>query len=596
MKYTASISSAALLLASSAAWAIATPAYFETEILTSSIDGGNYGPFTSAITEVDGNGEVSIGVYALKADLSKDIDIGLPYTFNQECFYDNVICDQRFYGSENTSDLSFENAYQTWRDAMSNSDKGLITPSSYFFAATTENGPVSAFGLDTDVKITDVVNLTTGIYAVGYGSAAYEDKSREFVRRGFVLDASDKLISLKSPFETKGGFSSAYKMRDVTFSNGTSKTLIIGNASLSLPRGGDESYYRRCYRSDQDDNVYELNELIYCPGFDTQAWAWEYDAGKDELTGRALATEWLDDNTTNDGRSNTYSAAAFDINAQGIAVGLSTFSFRNEGTGGRQRAIIMTPSAEGVYAKPTEITQVYNGIEDQEDSLYNTWAKTISDDNKVMGNREFAFRKGRNIPTEMFIFDINAGSIKVPFLDKKVLSTKQRLEGTSGTKSGANSQGYDMNNKGFVVGKADAYNQTDPVFGGSPRAQSAFLYNNNSGESWFLDDLLCTMDATGVVNHPLIRLENATAINDAGVIIAEGYQYSSVENYKYLIDAQPILLKLSADLTKNPNNSPNCWESDLLKVVDEPYVRGGGASFWLWLFALPVLLLRRLVK
>lgn len=593
MNYTASISTAALLLASSTALAIVTPAYFTTEIVTDNTDGGNYGPFASAITEIDGNGDVQIGVYALKAQLSQDIDIGLPYTFNQECFYDYTICDKRFYGSENTSDLSFENAYQAWRNAMSNIDNGRIEPNSYFFAATTENGSVTAFGLDTDVKIMDVVQLTSGTYSVGYGSAPYKpDNTRDFVRRGFVLDASDNLISLTAPFETKGGFSSAYKMREVTFSNGLSKTLIIGNASQSLPRGTDDNY-RHCYRSNQEDDIYDLNELIYCPGFDTQAWAWEYDAGKNALTGTALATEWLDKNKTNRGRESTYSAAAFDINKQGIAVGLSTFEFRNDRDGARQRAIIMTPSADGVYAKPTEITQVYNSIDDQEDTLYNTWAKTISDDNKVMGNREFAYIKGRNKPIEMFIFDNELKTIKFPFLDKKILSTKQRLEGASAAKDGANSQGYDMNNNGWVVGKADAYNQNDPVVSGSPRIQSAFLYDNNSGNSWFLDDLLCTVNDDGVVTHPLIRLENATAINDAGVIVAEGYQYSSAENYKYLIDAKPILLKLSADLTLDPNNSPNCWESDLLKVTDNTYERSGGASFWLWLFALPVLLLRR---
>ena len=155
-----------------------------------------------------------------------------------------------------------------------------------------------------------------------------------------------------------------------------------------------------------------------------------------------------------------------------------------------------------------------------------------------------------------------------------------------------------MNNDGLIVGKADAYGETGTVEGGSPRAQSAFLYDNSTGDSWFLEDLLCTqtVDEDGVVEvtHPLIRLNSATAINDSGVILAEGFQYSSIENYTNLVDATSIMVKLTPDLTSEPDASPNCWESEALINSDASFERSGGASFWLWIFALPLILVRRL--
>ncbi len=599
MKYTKSISIIALLSASSA-WAATTTPYYDVEILSVDTDGSIIGPFPSAITE-----EGSLfAAYAFKAQLDQDIDLGLPFTFNQTCFYDDDICDFAFEGSESSADLSFENAYQAWRNAMFDIDAGNADPSSYFFGATS-NINVEGFGSDTDVKVTDVVDssLLSGSFAVGYGSAPYaSDATRDFVRRGFITDASTSTasVSLLPDFDTDGGFTSAYKMRDVEYNNGDKKTLIIGNSSMSLA-GGDDDYFDLCYSSGDSNDVDTLNDLVYCPGFDTQAWAWEYSGTETEITGFALATEWLDDNEERDTSSDvTYSAAALDINSTGIAVGVSSFEYTDSEVGARQRAIIMTPSDEGVYGEPTAITSATDETSDDasgsyndDSTYYNSWAKTITDGNIVMGNRQYSSNKNVNKPIEMFIYDIDAGSITFPLLNKKVLSTKQRLAGDSSSRDGANSRGYDMNNNGLIVGKADAYDQVSPVSGGSPRTQSAFLYDNTSGDSWFLEDLLCSADANGDVSHPLIRLQSATAINDNGVILAEGYQYDSNDDYTNKVNATQIMVKLTPDLTSEPDNSPNCWESDALVDSESSYERSGGASFALWLFALPLLLTRR---
>ena len=607
MKYTKSISIIALLSASSA-WAATTTPYYDVEILSVDTDGSIIGPFPSAITE-----EGSLfAAYAFKAQLDQDIDLGLPFTFNQTCFYDDDICEFIFSGADEDSNsdidfLSINNAYKAWRNAMFDIDAGNADPSSYFFGATS-NINVEGFGSDTDVKVTDVVDSSflSSSFAVGYGSAPYaSDATRDFVRRGFITDASTSAasVSLMPDFDTDGGFTSAYKMRDVTYNNGETKTLIVGNSSKSFSGDDDDTdNFDLCYSSGDTDEVDTLNDLVYCPGFDTQAWAWEYTGTETEITGFALATKWLDDNTTNEGSNATYSAAALDINSAGIAVGVSSYEYSDSDVGARQRAIIMTPSDDGVYGEPTAITSAtdesYDGSgdydDDDDDTYYNSWAQTITDDNIVMGNRQYSSSKNVNKPIEMFIYDIDNDDIDVPLEDKKVLSTKQRLAGDSASNVGANSRGYDMNNNGLIVGKADAYDQTAPVSGGSPRTQSAFLYDKTSGDSWFLEDLLCSADADGVVTHPLIRLQSATAINDNGVILAQGYQYDSINDYTNKTNASQIMVKLTPDLTSEPDNSPNCWESEALVDSDTSYERSGGASFWLWIFALPLILVRRL--
>lgn len=593
MKYTKSISLAALLSASSA-YATTLTSYYEYEIIAPDTTGSNYGPYATGLTE-DSD---TFSVFALKSDLDQDIDIGLPFTFNQECFYDDDVCEEIYYGSEDTTDLSYENGYQAWRTAMAEMDQGVLDPESYTMGAT-NNVKIEGFDDDTEVKVTDVVNSSFlgGSYAVGYGSGPYTDGERDYVRRAFVIDTSTSYATISlipTAFDDDdGGFSSAYRMRDVTYENGDTKTLIVGNASKSLA-GGDTDYFDYCYNEGDETDVDDLNYLVYCPGFDTQAWAWEYDDSATEIEGFELASEWLDDNEDRDSSSDvTYSAAAFDINDSGIAVGVSSYEHSDSAQGARQRAIIMTPDDDGVYSEPTELTKATSGVSDQDDSIYNTWAQTITDeDDIVMGNRQYAVSKNVNKPIEMFIYDIDDNSVTFPFLNKIVLTTKQRLAGTSASSKGANSRGYDMNNEDLVVGKADAYGETDPTVGGSARTQSAFLYDNSTGDSWYIEDLLCTQDEDGVVTHPLIRLQSATAINDEGVVLAEGYQYSSISNYTNLVDATAIFVKLTPDSDSEPDESPNCWESEALSSDDDSY--SGGASFWLWIFALPLILVRRL--
>ena len=239
--------------------------------------------------------------------------------------------------------------------------------------------------------------------------------------------------------------------------------------------------------------------------------------------------------------------------------------------------------------------------DDQERGIYNTWAQAITDSNIVVGNREYAIAKGRNIPFEFFVYEFDSatpseGTIKFPLLNKKVLTTQQRLAGENDAKTGANSLAYDINEAGFVVGEADDYDQKDPVYLASPRSQTAFLYDNNLEKSWLINDLICT-ETDGVVTSPYLRIRSARVINADGTVLAEGFKYNTADDYKNKENAMQVAFKLTRnEAVTSPDDSPNCWESELLKTEDISYERGGAATFWLWIFALPLLLVRRFCK
>lgn len=601
------ITLAATLLLASNSWADQA-AYYDIEEIGVIADGALYGPFPTAMSE-DG---LLIATYSMKASLKANIDIGLPMTFNRECQYDDVVCELEFYGSESAGDLSYENGYKAWRNAQSDAANGYI---SYFMGSTLLEGvaeqqiPYLLSVNDTDSQVMDLLRVDNGDFVVGYSSAPYDtDGNREFVRRAFIksLDGGEvmQLISpelIDAEDDDHGRFSSAYKIKEI---NG--KVLVIGAASVSYPRNTDE-YFQDCYFSAEDSDRYNLNELVNCPGFDTQAWVWDVTdfVQNGEVTatleGSALATEWLEGNEENYGNL-TFTAATFDINEAGIAVGTSTFEYYNNTEGARQRAIIMKPDSEGNYGEPIEITKVYQGISDQDEALYNTWAKAISSPvssdspTLIIGNREYAYSKGRNIPTEFFVYDMDSDSITFPLLDKKVQNTAQRLAGSSAAKTGANSYIYAMNENGLMVGKADDYDQTDPVYQGTPRSQTAFLYDNNLDNSWILSDLLCTAGTDGVITVPRIRLRSARVIGEDGTILAEGFKYDNDNDYKLKVNAKQIAFKLTRNLAvTSPENSPNCWESELLKQDDEKYERQGGGGLWFLILTFPLLLLRRFI-
>lgn len=609
-KVTLVFASLALLIAN-ASWAGDT-AYYDIEEISVDADGASYGPYPVAISE----DSEYIATYSYKASLSANIDIGLPYTFNRDCQYDDILCELEFYGSETEGDLSYLNAYQAWRNAQTYVYRHGNSYTSYMFANTLLDGTDTAASpywsdssdgdeQSSDVKITDVtdeiditsVASSSDRFVVGYASDPYTVLTRDFVRRAYIESESGNTVTQLMPeFTDNGGFSSAYKLQQVTYTDGTEKTLVVGSASRSYP-ADDADYFDYCYNSDESDDRYDMNDLVYCPGFDTQAWAWDitdFTEGT-ALDGFALATTWLEDNTENQD-SLTFSANAADINASGIAVGTSTFSYSSSSAeGGRQRAIIMTPTSAGVYSAPVELTAATDDIDDQDDYIYNTWAVTISDDGIITGNREYNTSKASNLPTEFFVYDNTTSEIKFPLEDLKVATTKQRLANDSYyvAKTGANSRIFDANEDGWIVGEVDDYDQIDPVYGGSPRRQAAFLYKNSSEKAWLISDLICSK-TDDVVTSPRYRIYSARTINDAGVVLVEAYKYDTDDDYTDEKNATQVALKLTPNAAvSSPNDSPNCWQSSLLDVEEESYERSGGATLWFMLLVLPLVFIRR---
>ena len=165
----------------------------------------------------------------MKASLSQDINMGLPFTFNRDCQYDTDFCDLEFYGSETAGDLSYDNAYQAWRNAQADAQNGSY--SSYMMGNTllksssgyadTAQIPYGLGAADTDVKVTDVTDRlpteTGERFVVGYSSAPYQDSVRDFVRRAFIKTENGTAISLMPQAFTgdNGGFSSAYQIKQI---------------------------------------------------------------------------------------------------------------------------------------------------------------------------------------------------------------------------------------------------------------------------------------------------------------------------------------------------------------------------------------------
>ena len=610
MKFKPTAVSVALLIASGVS-AQNLP-YYSIETLDVNADGANYGPFPTAISD----DATVIITHSMKASLSSNVDIGLPYTFNRECQYNDTICKLEYYGSETAGDLSYLNAYQAWRDAQFAADTSgyesymmanVLTSCSVVTVPYSTKGtelncsdnaqtPYDAGYDDTDVKITGFYKGATDNFIIGYSSDSYEGgTTRDFVRRAFIKNLSDgTVIDLNPDFITDGGFSSAYAIKEMT--NGD--VFVVGNSSVS-----SIAYFDECYLDDSDDR-YSLGELTHCPGFHTQAVMWDVTSIVDGTgstatpTGEELATEWIRDESSTSGDT-TFSAHAADINTSGIAVGASSFEESDNSEGARSRAIIMTPDSSDNYGVPTELTLATDDISDEDETIYNTWAVTVSDNGIITGNREYDGSKSSNKPTEFFVYDNDNASIKFPLLNKKIATTEERIDNSGSyyiSKEGANSRVYDANESDMMVGEIDDYDQTGPVNNGAPRSQTAFLFDSTNDQAWRMNDLICSQDATtSVVSSPYIRIITARVINDNGVVLADGYVYPTAEDYKNKNNGVQTAFKLTPNgAVSSPNDSPNCWESELLKSTDETYSRsGGGATFWLWLFALPVVFIRR---
>ncbi len=438
-------------------------AYYEIEEVSVSRSGdfadSNFGPYAVAISP---DGSQAAGVTTRS---SIDIlDYGQHFTYEKECYFSTEICDVLFLGSDNPEKATYENAIKQWR--LDQTEAGERFYHSQFIPFTIAAGgePNKEMGFDagntgsTDQVVTDIADDGS---VVGYGSAQYSTGApftRDFHRHAFYKDASGAFCQLKPSTDlTRGGYSAAYHINTVTLADGQTRTLVFGHASVNRPN--DENVYLdRCFDSTQKDDRRSLNELVFCPGFNTQPWVWDVTDGcpAGELEGVAMVAnpteQWLDDPRSRN-RNLQYSANVFSSDGQGVAVGYSTIPYRSGERGERVRAIYLEPDNAGNYlANPIEIAEVEQGVKDPNDNLRHTWAVDINNNGIIVGNRYFETIKGRNYPTEFFIFDKQTKVIEFPLQDKNIRSKKERVEGGDTNKPGSNSQVSAINDTGTVIG------------------------------------------------------------------------------------------------------------------------------------------------
>ncbi|MCE2570378.1 DUF3466 family protein [Motilimonas eburnea] len=583
-------------------------AYYEMEEISIERSGdfadANFGPYAVAISP-----DASKAAGVTTRSSINNLDYGQHFTYERECFYSTDICDLLFKGSDNPAVNTYENAIKQWRMDQNEAGERLYSSQFIPFTLSTGTEPKKEVGFDvsnsgtTDQVVTDI---TDDGAVVGYGSAEYSTGvpfSRDFHRHAFYKDASGAFCQLKPSTDlTRGGYSAAYHINTVTLPNGQVRTLVYGHASVNRPN--DENVYLdRCFSSEQDDDRYSLNELVFCPGFNTQPWVWDVTEGcpAGELEGQAMVAnpteQWLEDPRSKR-RNMQYSANVFNTDAQGIAVGYSTLPYRSGERGDRARAIYLEPDSNGVYqGSPIEITQVEQGIDDPDDNLRHTWAVDINNNGIIVGNRFFDTVKGRNYPTEFFVYNKQTKAIEFPLLDKNIRTKKERIEGSNTNKPGSNSEVSAINDAGTVVGWADAWQETQPVESGNLRRQNAFVYDIATKDAWFINDLICTQDANGKINLPYYRVEKAKDISHDGTIIATGYRYDTKEDFLSISNAKPVMLKLSRNLAAGDiNDQPNCWEADEGEDLDKPFKRSGGHAFWLVALAVGFMGVRRFTK
>lgn len=568
------------LLLCSPAMAATTTTVFEAQT-----DTGRFGPFVSAMSADTDADSGNIATYTQTYAQPFWFDIGAPWTYNDYCVYDSNICEMLWDGSTDSSD-----GLQVWRANILSTHNGYNGTYNSETSTKINAADVTKFGsLDASIKVTAV----SGSDIAGYGTLA-----GSITRRGFFNDTE-----LEPSFKDNGGFSAAHDFVEVSVSDTPAKaitytsTLAVGQASVKLSNPIYAFTY--CFNFQIDDDRGDYDDLYNCPGFDLQASYWESDGTGPKYFSNGSATTWIGST----GSDATYIANAYAINTSGFAVGFSTQQIYSSASGGRARATIFKPTVEDATTLSYTMSEItkpktdsggdYNDILrdtvaiDITDKVYKNGAfedPDGSDDHGqpfiVVGNRTYAQAQNGNNASEFFIYANSAdnlSSVSYPFKNNPI--------------KGANSQVSKINNDGLAVGWRDSRGAIGPTNNGSPRFQSAFIYDYKTGNSAYLDDVYCSSVADGEVKY---RLTNAISISDNNAdkytIIANGYDYKNQANYTNKTGSTPAVFKMTidkADLASLPTTS-QCPIKE-----DQEYERQGASMNWFILLPMMMLFFRR---
>lgn len=555
-------------------------------------DSSRFGPFVSAMdTSSAAVATTNVATNTNTYAQSFTYDIGAPWTYNEYCVYDSDVCEMFWDGSKTDG----SDGLYIWRRNILKTYGG-----SYVSDSTTSI-------INAVASIADPVELTqsrkiTAMDAdvpVGYGTT-----NAQFVRRGFYGDTP-----LPPLFKDNGGFSSAHDATQVLVESASStgvvfdQKLIVGQSSVNWSNAnGSDGRFNACFNAGPDDDRFDYDDLYYCPGFNLQASFW---SDSDLSVANVFTSKWINNLVGNESDA-TYIANAYAINTSGFAVGFSTQDIFSGDSGGRARATIFKPTVNAdatlSYAM-TEITKPktdtgsdYNDIIrdtvaiDITDSVYNAASKTLdtatgTDASQafiVVGNRTYNQPQNRSYATEFYTYDVKTGETRYPLQANPI--------------KGANSQASKINNDGLVVGWRDARGETSPTADGSARFQSAFIYDYKSKKSAYLDDLYCKEINDGNISGDVrYRFSNAISITDNNnsdtyTIVANGFDYVNVENYKNRVGSTPVVLSMTVTKAELDafDNSSQCPIK-----AEEDYERSGAGMGWFILLPTMMLLFRR---
>lgn len=435
---------------------------------------------------------------------------------------------------------------------------------------------------------------------------------REFEERGFVKTADDTEIQLVPPLTEYvkddttvniGGYSVAAKVN----ANG----LITGYAGTELSKNSkeridsciaDDKYpIDVCIQSLQFPyDVYGNRYIIY----QVRGYVWQLNAGEIAATELPLGL------TPSSDSSYIYTAQGLGLNDAGVVVGRSHVYRRGNKDKLAYDASYWTKNTSGEYE--------YNWVE-MIDDRFESIAYDINDSGILVGSYK-QYLEGY-IRDKFFYFDINTP-------DTEIVTPNDFYNSTSDLSS----RPKDINNAGQVVGYIETTHDKE-----KPRPKAGFLFDKNTDEFNNLNKLLTceskgfekvddkwqrrkvsVEDGSGAIlsyNEDLLVVE-ANGINEDGVIVGTVFvrkpQYKFDEDGNLVIEngkpvfevngyGDPLTSYLPRSVVLQTNgveatdewlNANNCVDDN---EEPEDYERKGAASF-AWLFALPLLWLRRRYK
>lgn len=432
---------------------------------------------------------------------------------------------------------------------------------------------------------------------------------REYESRGVAKTASAE-IPLLPPYTQYvkddktvlvGGWSAASKVNNNNLVVGYASTAIsaYGAERMNYCLGTDNTLpLDVCVQAEQYPNSTGARNVQYqIRGY---VWKIEGDAvvSSSELP---LGLTPASDNTL------TFTAQALGANDNDVVVGRSHVYRGGDTDRLRQDAAYWRKNAQGVYE--------YHWIPMRNDDIISSIAYDINDSGLVVGSYNSYIQGYRR--DKFFYFDINTP-------ETTFVTPKDFLAGVSDLSS----KPKDINNKGQVVGSIEATFDKE-----KPRPKVGFLfdktteefsdvnklltceskgYEKNSDGGWTRHPVEVT-DGSGKVltyNSDIVVVEN-NSINEEGTIVGTAfirkpsYQFDEKGNivtndagqplFELNGNGEPVTAYVPRMVVLKPSSSGVACAVVDSTDDDADYERQGAASF-AWLFALPLLWLRRRVR